>query len=210
MENTRIRGVVFDFGGVLSRWPREDDMQPVLGRIGLSWDALLKGFGLYRLLFDGGKIDCQEMYAKILADNGIAFTPKLLDELYRYDSASWAHPNPETLVWMKDLKTRGYKVGILTNMSDQFATDYFPQAFAAQIALADAVVISARVKLVKPDRPIYDLMATRIGLAPAELLFIDDMTRNVDAARRYGWNGIVLTTVAQARAEADALLAAAR
>ena len=46
-------------------------------------------------------------------------------------------------------------------------------------------------RMVKPDRQIYDLAARRMGLAPDELLFLDDTKANVDAAISYGWHSHV-------------------
>ena len=50
-------------------------------------------------------------------------------------------------------------------------------------------------RLVKPDRPIYDLAAKRLGLAPHDLLFLDDTESNVLAARRWGWRSHVYRAV---------------
>ena len=58
---------------------------------------------------------------------------------------------------------------------------------ALREALADAEVISGLVNLYKPEKPIYDLAAQRMGLPPERLLFLDDTPSNVDAARSYGW-----------------------
>ena len=48
-------------------------------------------------------------------------------------------------------------------------------------------VISARVQLSKPDRAIFVLAAQRFGVAPGELVFLENMAANVEAARAAGW-----------------------
>ncbi|MXK61475.1 HAD-IA family hydrolase, partial [Burkholderia pseudomallei] len=81
----------------------------------------------------------------------------------------------------------------LTNWSAQT----FPYAwdrFAVLRRFRD-IVVSGRVKLVKPDPAIYHEMRARIephlpGIAPHELVFIDDNAKNAAAATALGWHGI--------------------
>ena len=49
------------------------------------------------------------------------------------------------------------------------------------------IVVSGAVGLVKPDPRIFELTAERAGLAPSELLFVDDSQRNIDAAAALGF-----------------------
>jgi 2-haloacid dehalogenase len=55
------------------------------------------------------------------------------------------------------------------------------------------VTVSAEVRLIKPDPAIYALHASTCALAPDATLFIDDNTKNVDAARSAGWQAIHFT-----------------
>jgi 2-haloacid dehalogenase len=54
----------------------------------------------------------------------------------------------------------------------------------------DQMIISGEVGLAKPDKAIFMLAAQRVGRAPADCLFIDDLTVNIDAAREYGFQTI--------------------
>ena len=51
-------------------------------------------------------------------------------------------------------------------------------------------IFSGDVKLVKPQPEIFDLMQQRFALQPGKTLFIDDLQRNVEAARTCGWNAV--------------------
>jgi putative hydrolase of the HAD superfamily len=42
----------------------------------------------------------------------------------------------------------------------------------------------------KPDPAFFAQVARRTGLAPAEMLLIDDKLENVEAARAAGWGGL--------------------
>ena len=50
----------------------------------------------------------------------------------------------------------------------------------------DIVVDSAFVGMRKPDPEIYRLTLERLGAAPAEALFVDDVELNCEAARELG------------------------
>ena len=51
--------------------------------------------------------------------------------------------------------------------------------------------LSCRMKMMKPDREIFDAAAAEIGLPPAEILFVDDSRRNVDGALAAGWQAVL-------------------
>ncbi len=81
----------------------------------------------------------------------------------------------------------------LTNWS----AETFPHAWERYAVLRRFrdIVVSGRVRLAKPDPAIYREMAARIeasqpGIAPAELVFIDDNPHNAAAAAALGWHGI--------------------
>ncbi len=74
----------------------------------------------------------------------------------------------------------------LTNMSHEIDQATFAMSPAFR-HLAD-IVVSARVGLMKPDPAIFHLSAQRAGMAPQDLLFIDDSRRNIDAAAAVGFD----------------------
>ena len=68
------------------------------------------------------------------------------------------------------------------------------------------IVVSGRVKLVKPDPAIFAEMRQRIelqmpGIEPGELVFIDDNLKNAHAATALGWHGVHHTSAAQTEAK---------
>jgi putative hydrolase of the HAD superfamily len=56
--------------------------------------------------------------------------------------------------------------------------------------LFDDIVCSADVGVAKPEPKIYALAAQRLGLPSDECVFIDDLERNVEAAREAGMQAI--------------------
>ena len=188
-----VDGVVFDFGGVISVSPREGwELYPFCASRGVSRAAVDAGWTKYRHLWDGGFIAFDELYRRTFADAGVAVTAADLARLWEIDAVGWIRTlRADTLALMRALKAEGKRIGILTNMSPDFHERLFVPRAAAYRALADAEVVSGLEKLYKPERPIYDLMARRMGLPPERLLFVDDTPANVEAARAYGWQAEV-------------------
>lgn len=187
-----VDGVVFDFGGVIVVAPTgEWKVLSLCEGVGLSKEAAIDGIWKYRNEYDGGFINCREMYTKILSDNGLAAGEDFFSQVYRIDSEGWLDFSPETLELMRELKAMGKKIGILSNMSAQFYVEYFKPLATAYRELCDSEIISSQHKMTKPDRPIYDLSVKDMGIPAERLLFLDDNIANVEAARRYGWRSEV-------------------
>ena len=52
------------------------------------------------------------------------------------------------------------------------------------------IIESARVNCRKPGEKIYNLTLEKLGIDAAEVVFIDDMAKNVETAKSLGWQGI--------------------
>ena len=195
--------VVFDFGGVISVAPDTDDW-PVYGYCasrGVDRKAFDAGWRSYRHLYDGGFIGFEEMYRRTFADAGAEPpTREDFDALVRLDLEGWIRTlRTDTLALMRRIKSEGRKVGILTNMSPDFYEKLFVTRAAAYRALADAEVVSGLEHVYKPEPEIYSLMASRLGLPPERLFFLDDLERNVEGARACGWQAAVYPPPANPR-----------
>jgi putative hydrolase of the HAD superfamily len=70
----------------------------------------------------------------------------------------------------------------------------------------EVVVDSAFVGTRKPEPEIYAITLERLGLPATACAFIDDLERNVEAARHTGMHGIVYRDTPQALTELESLL----
>ena len=196
MDFDSVDGVYFDFGGVISVSPMagwDRTLYPYCESLGLGREKVLEGFDRYRRLWDGDEISFEEMYRKVFADAALPPpTDAALAEIRRLDAASWAERlRPDTLELMKDLKGRGLRLGILSNMSSDFHRDFFAPKSGAYRELCDVEVISGFERVCKPDARIFAIAERRMGIPAARLAFLDDSARNVDAARACGWKSEV-------------------
>lgn len=73
--------------------------------------------------------------------------------------------------------------------------------------ITDDIVCSHEVGLAKPDPRIYVLCAARLGVRPEEIVFLDDVPANVEAARRLGWHGVLHVDTLTSIAALDRLIA---
>ena len=189
-----VDGVVFDFGGVMTVSPKDDDwpVYAYCAKFGVDRAAVDRGWQRYRNLWDGGFISFAELYRRTFADAGAMIDAAQLDVLWKLDAEDWFRTlRTDTLALMRRLKVAGKKLGILSNMSPESYERLFVPRCAEYCTLLDTVVISGLEFLFKPEEPIYRLTERRMGLPPDRLIFLDDTEANVLAARAFGWHAEV-------------------
>lgn len=188
-----IKNVIFDLGRVIyTFWPREYLVR--LGYDEATTDALM------RLIFDSplwiemdrGACTFEESIAHFCQNE-----PSLAEEVKRVFQADWVNDviriMPESLAFFYEVKKQGYRIYILSNFcAESFAQVYARDAFLKE---ADGMVISAHVRLVKPDPAIYKHLLNQYDLIPEECVFIDDNTDNIKAAKSLGIHGICFTHI---------------
>jgi epoxide hydrolase-like predicted phosphatase len=76
------------------------------------------------------------------------------------------------------------RTGLLSN------ADRLDPSLAPLAAMFDAIVLSGEAGFGKPDARSYLLVARRIGLAPQECVFVDDLAVNVRGAAEVGMVGV--------------------
>ena len=93
---------------------------------------------------------------------------------------------------LKELKRRGYKLGIIANtiteteIPDWMCHDQVADCFTT-------VILSSKVRLRKPDTAIYHLAARCIGSAPENCAYVgDNPVRDVEGAVNAGYGAMVL------------------
>ena len=93
-------------------------------------------------------------------------------------------------------RAAGIRTGLISN---SWGTGIY---HAAPMAIFDATVISGDVGLHKPE-PGLELGAERIGVAPAECVFVDDLRENVAGAEAVGMTALLHRDPAETIAELE-------
>jgi 2-haloacid dehalogenase/putative hydrolase of the HAD superfamily len=95
-------------------------------------------------------------------------------------------PIRETESVIEDLAARGVPQFALTNMSHETWDDV--RAMSPAFRHFRDTVVSGRERVIKPEARIYQIVLERTGLAPADLLFVDDSAANIAAAEAMGFH----------------------
>ena len=82
---------------------------------------------------------------------------------------------------VRRVRAGGIQTGLLSN---SWGTTRYPRDLLGE--LFDVVVISAEVGMRKPGPEIYVLGADRLGLPPADCVFVDDLPGNLTPAAGLG------------------------
>ena len=63
--------------------------------------------------------------------------------------------------------------------------------------LLDGMILSYEAGAIKPDHRIFEYGTERFNLIPEDCVFIDDLAENIEAAREFGFHGVVITSPEQ-------------
>jgi putative hydrolase of the HAD superfamily len=98
-------------------------------------------------------------------------------------------PNPEVCELIPRLQPR-YRV-LLGSNTNAIHASQFRRQFANVLAHFDALVLSFEIGRRKPHAGFYEHCQKLAQAKTNEIVFIDDLPANIEAARAHGWHGIV-------------------
>lgn len=182
-----IKNIVFDMGNVLLWFDRERFLDAV-GAEGGDRKILMNN--VY-LSVEWARMDRGSMTEAEAAASMCTHVPERLHEKVHLLVDQWdrpIYPVEGMAQLVRDLKTAGYGIYLLSNASYR-QHEYWPRVPGSECF--DGTLISADVKLMKPQREIYDLLCSNFSLKPEECVFIDDSAANIEGAEVAGMSGIV-------------------
>jgi len=198
-----LRAVVFDYGMVLSGPQDPQARAQLLSLTGLPVEQFDRLYWADRPAYDLGRLTGIAFWQKLCADAGLSRGPAAIEELNRWDARLWTTENSSMLAWQKQVKQRGLRTAILSNMGDAVLANI--EREFAWLPDFDVLVWSYQLGLIKPDPAIYRYTLEKLGTRPEETFFLDDRPENVESARKLGMTGLVFTDVKKLR---DDLVAA--
>ena len=198
-----ITTVIFDIGMVLAYF-RGREMYEDMGITGKDFETIVNATIRNPMWneFDRGLIPTEEIIEIFVKDApqfrkeiaAIYETPEVMVRMYDY-----------AIPWIRELKSRGYKVYALSNWSKP-TYEACIDSHLSFLKEMDGEIISFREHLLKPEREIYQLLCDRFNVTPEEAVFLDDNIANVEAAREFGLNAIHFTSYEQGKAELEEYL----
>jgi putative hydrolase of the HAD superfamily len=113
-------------------------------------------------------------------------------------------PRPAMLKLVSDLRGRGFKVGMLSNVIA--STEASVRRHGGYDGF-DFTVLSCKVGYSKPDPRVYELALQQLeGIRPEEVVFLDDQERHLAPAKELGMQTILVKSEQQAINDIAALL----
>jgi epoxide hydrolase-like predicted phosphatase len=181
-----VKGLLIDFGGVLTT-NVFDSFKAFCRAEGLPEDSVKKlfrergdGLALLRRL-ERGELSAEEFSQRFAPLLGVS-PDNLVERLF-----GGIGPDEAMLAAVRRSRAAGIKTGLISNSwGDGLAYDP-----ALLDELFDAVVISGDVGMHKPEPEIFRLGAERIGVAPEDCVFVDDLRENCAGAEAVGMKAIL-------------------
>jgi HAD superfamily hydrolase (TIGR01509 family) len=183
-----IRNIIFDLGNVLISW-KPDDYLRLNGyddsNRNLIMDNILRSEEW--LMLDNGDITLAEAAERIAAKSPLGI-PEILAVFDLRTRILF--PLDQNTKLLPALKKHGFRLYYLSN----FPGDIFDEIHNKYDLFRhfDGGIISARVRLSKPDPGIFRLLLKMYELLPEESVFIDDIAVNSHSAESVGISGIHL------------------
>lgn len=176
-----IKGVIFDWGGVLMRTVDASGRRKWERKLGLTLytvDRVVHGSRSWKQA-QSGIISDAEYWADVGTQLGLNGSE--LAE-FRRDYFAGDRLDGEMADFIRALHP-SFKTALLSNASPQLH-DLLERLKVTE--LFDVIVVSGVVGVQKPDPEIYRIVLDRLELAPDETIFVDDFVENIRAAERLG------------------------
>jgi putative hydrolase of the HAD superfamily len=139
--------------------------------------------GVFKTLEENLAYICQELNVPVKPFN------INLAKMVRYDYISLAlTPRPYAIEVLSQLKADSYKMALISNCSAE-PPDLWPVTPFAPFFTAS--LFSSVTGILKPDPRVYLMAAEKLGVQPADCVFIDDTARNLNAATGLGMYSIL-------------------
>lgn len=214
MKSARIRGVLFDFGGTLLDYRKEEVFGALLEEKGIrvgperiirAYDVVEKkwkrNLSDYQYGSPSGKEAIRRWDRMLLEHLSV---PGDLDELAQFVSENWDRMDkqlprnrvrcryPDVLPCLEQIRQRGLKIGIVSNIWSEARLRSEVDGLAL-LEYFPVLIASGSVGFTKPSREIFEIALKRILLDPNEIVFVgDDLEADYRGASNAGMNPVLI------------------
>lgn len=175
-----LKNIVFDLGGVVVAHNEAGFAEKLGEFFSFVFGPDMKCVPSFWVDYDLGVKSIDETAAAVAEYRNCS--PETAKEHMLYAISLQEEVEP-TVRLIKELKQRGYRLYVLSNMSKEYI-DYLRKLPVFEYF--DEQVVSCEVHLGKPNLKFYQHLLDHCNLNPDETIFIDDRKDNVEAAAELG------------------------
>jgi putative hydrolase of the HAD superfamily len=193
-----VRAVVFDYFGTLTPSVitiiTPDEHQAMGKALGVDPDALEAAWQASFRERSTGRTGDLRATLRLLAtglggspsESGLTEAAEIRAMAYRRS----ARPRTETVTVLTDLRSRGLRLGVVSDCSAELVRMWPELPVAGRV---DATVFSSEVGRRKPDPLMYELACDRLGVPAQECLYVGDGgSGELTGASRFGMRAVLL------------------
>ncbi len=203
------KAVIFDLYGTLADVRVDEDSSRFWERLALACFSPQRVSGVdlrarfTRLCHDAANEHAEgfmldALFADLLASYGLDSSTQAVASFagsFRRHSLVRLERKPYTDDLLREIRAAGYRVGLVSN-TEALLTDYDLEE-SGLVDCFDALILSSRVGVKKPDRRIFTLALERLGADAAQCVFIgDNPVDDIAGAQNAGMDVIYLTGAA--------------
>ena len=175
-----IRAIIFDIGNVILRFDFGIAMKRLQHQCDPISEEIVAKLSALQTSYESGHITRPEFQRRVI--EAVRFTGEEREFVQAWEDIFTENLPMSELI--RGLEPK-YPLYLLSNTSD-LHVDYMWRTYPIFHAFKDAVY-SYRAKCFKPDRAIFEVAIRQFGINPARTAYIDDLEKNVAAARDVGF-----------------------
>lgn len=184
---------MFDVGGVLNGHMYEAGVgvntvdEEIKSELGLTNEQITNMWANYLPALLKDEMTEVEMWQRISKKHGtrpVTDDERLIVRAFERD----LERNHDVYEIVENLKKKGIKVMLLTNVTRSFADTLTRLGHYDPF---ETRVLSYEIGMAKPDMDIYEHALEKAGVKPEEAVFVDDAKVNIEAANKLGIHGLL-------------------
>jgi len=196
-----ISVVMLDFGGVYAEEGFREGLKAIAAKCGLDPEGFFETVRdlVYSCGYTTGRIDEAGFWDLVRSE-----TPVTMDDAeLREEILSRFRVRPEMTGFVESARSRGFVTAMLTDQTNWVEELEAEEPF---FHLFDHVFNSYRIHLSKRSTGVFPFVCSKMGVAPGEVLFVDDSAGHIERAGKMGLVTILYRDFDTFREEAEAAL----
>jgi len=187
------QAVVFDWGKVLA----DPDRKMIVAFLCDSLGITKEEFELANLQKQEKQVSEIEFWVEFAMKHGRAL-PEDWSERYRSVSRAALNVDNEMYALVDELKAKGIPVALLSNIQKRYAD--LIRSFGLYEPFTPCL-LSGETGIAKPDPKAFKLLLQALSLPASDVIFIDDLAANIEAAHNSGIDAIQFESLSQLKKE---------